>query len=80
MYKISETDSENILSKYDNASSSLRLRQGCIFYGYKHANKTGFLFNSTENIADLAKYDEKISSYFCECPPSKIKMINFHLL
>ena len=72
MYKVSEVDSENILSKYDNAASSIRIRQGCTFHGYKHANKTAFMFNSKEDIEDLAKYDEEISSYFCECPPSKI--------
>ena len=71
MYKVSETNSENIISKYDNASSSLKVKQGCIFYGYKHANKRGFMFNSTEDITDLAKYDEEISSYICECHPSK---------
>ena len=71
MYKVSETDSENILPKYDNASSSLKIRQGCIFYGYKHANKRGFMFKSAEDITDLAKDDEEISSYICECRPSK---------
>ena len=36
-YKVSETDSENILANFNDAASSLKVRDGCTFKGYRYA-------------------------------------------
>ena len=71
MYKISETGSENIVSNYDNDSSSLKIRNGCTFKGYRYANNKELMFTATDDLEHLGDFDEEISSYSCECTTSK---------
>ena len=72
VYKVSETDSENILANFDNVASSLKVRDGCIFKGYNNINAEELLFATNDDEEFLRNYDNAISSYSCHCSPSKI--------
>ena len=72
VYKISETDSENILPNFDDAASSLKVRDGCLFKGYRYINAGELMFTTDDDEAYLEGYDNAISSYSCHCLPSKI--------
>ena len=72
VYKVSETDSENILANFNNAASSLKLRDGCLFKGYRYINAGELMFTTDDDEEYLGDYDNAISSYSCHCSPSKI--------
>ena len=71
VYKVSETDSENIIANYNNDASSLKVRNGCTFKAYKKINQDELMFNATDDMEDLGSSNQQISSYSCECEPSK---------
>ena len=71
-YKISETDSENILANFDNVASSLKVRDGCTFKGYRYVNAGELMFTINDDEQYLENYDNAISSYSCHCSPSKM--------
>ena len=71
IYKVSEVESENIISKYNNDSSSIKIRNGCTFKGYRYPNQGELMFSATDDVENLGNFDEEISSYSCKCIPSK---------
>ena len=71
-YKVSETDSENILDIYNNEATSIKVRNGCTFKGYRYANKGDLMFTTVDDIEDFEDFDQAVSSYSCECASSKI--------
>ena len=71
-YKVSETDSENILDIYNNEATSIKLRNGCTFKGYRYANKGDLMFTTVDDMEDFEDFDQAVSSYSCECASSKI--------
>ena len=71
-YKLSETDSENILDNYNTDTSSIKVRNGCTFKGYRYANKGELMFTSVDDMEYLEEFDREVSSYSCECSLSKL--------
>ena len=71
-YKVSETDSENILDIYNNEATSIKVRNGCTFKGYRYANKGDLMFTTVDDMEYLKDFDQAVSSYSCECASSKI--------
>ena len=71
-YKVSETDSENILANFNDAASSLKVRDGCTFKGYRYGNAGEIMFTTNDDEKYLDNFDNAISSYSCHCSPSKM--------
>ena len=65
-------DSENILDIYNNEATSIKVRNGCTFKGYRYANKGDLMFTTVDDMEYLEDFDQAVSSYSCECASSKI--------
>ena len=67
--EVTETDSTDLSTPYDNAASSIKVTPGCIFIGYKQKSKLDKI-EITEDIPEFDFWDDindKISTYYCSC-------------
>ncbi len=67
--EVTETDSTDLSTPYDNAASSIKVTPGCIFNGYKQKSKVDLLKEITEDIPRFGplNINDQLSSYYCSC-------------
>ena len=67
--EVVETDSADLPNSYDNAASSVHVKLGCVFKGYKEKSLVGLLIETTEDIPRFVplNINDQLSSYSCIC-------------